>query len=116
MLLRAATTLRKLRATLATGAGRCLLDRRPDAVSREPIAQSRLHRQAADAIAPVLVSGNVVILESTSPVGTTRAVGRRGWPAAAGSPFPAGEALRSRSTCMSRIARSGCCPAEWCAS
>src|SRR4029077_14920219 len=27
--------------------------------------------QAADAIAPVLVSGNVVILESTSPVGTT---------------------------------------------
>jgi UDP-N-acetyl-D-mannosaminuronic acid dehydrogenase len=32
---------------------------------------------AADAIAPVLVSGNVVILESTSPVGATRGLAER---------------------------------------
>ncbi len=71
MLLRAATTLRKLRATLQPEPADAFLITVPTPFHEDRSPNLDYIDLAADAIAPVLVSGNVVILESTSPVGTT---------------------------------------------
>jgi UDP-N-acetyl-D-mannosaminuronic acid dehydrogenase len=71
MLLRAATTLRKLRATSQPEPADAFVIAVPTPFHEDRSPNLDYIDLAADAIAPVLVSGNVVILESTSPVGTT---------------------------------------------
>src|SRR5215467_13937657 len=71
MLLRAATTLRKLRATALPEPADAFIIAVPTPFRDDRSPNLDYIDLAADAIAPVLVSGNVVILESTSPVGTT---------------------------------------------
>src|ERR1700680_1970333 len=71
MLLRAATTLRTLRATVEPEPADAFLIAVPTPFHEDRTPNLDYIDLAADAIAPVLVSGNVVILESTSPVGTT---------------------------------------------
>src|SRR5258708_28061160 len=71
MLLRAAPPLRKLAATLAPEPADAFLIAVPTTFHEDRSPNLDYIDLAANAIAPVLVSGNVVILESTSPVGTT---------------------------------------------
>ena len=71
MLLRAATTLRKLRATASPEPADAFVIAVPTPFHEDRSPNLDYVDMAADAIAPVLVSGNVVILELTSPVGTT---------------------------------------------
>jgi len=71
MLLRAATTLRKLRATSQPEPANAFVIAVPTPFNDDRSPNLDYIDLAADAIAPVLASGNVVILESTSPVGTT---------------------------------------------
>src|ERR1700756_496525 len=71
MLLRAATTLRKLRVTTQPEPADAFVLAVPTPFREDRSPNLDYIDLAADAIAPVLVSGNVVILESTSPVGTT---------------------------------------------
>jgi UDP-N-acetyl-D-mannosaminuronic acid dehydrogenase len=71
MLLRAATTLGKLRATSQPEPADAFLIAVPTPFHADRSPNLSYIDAAADAIAPALVSGNVVILESTSPVGTT---------------------------------------------
>ncbi len=71
MLLRAATTLGKLRATSRPEAADAFVITVPTPFNADRSPNLDYIDAAADAIAPALVSGNVVILESTSPVGTT---------------------------------------------
>ena len=77
MLLRAATTLRKLRATLQPEAADAFIIAVPTPFHEDRSPNLDYIERAADAIAPVLVTGNVVILESTSPVGTTERLAHR---------------------------------------
>ena len=77
MLLRAATTLGKLRATAEPEPADAFVIAVPTPFNDDRSPNLAYIDAAADAIAPVLASGNVVILESTSPVGTTaRLAGR----------------------------------------
>jgi UDP-N-acetyl-D-mannosaminuronic acid dehydrogenase len=71
MLLRAATTLRKLRATALPEPADAFIIAVPTPFRDDRSPNLDCIDRAADAIAPVLSSGNVVILESTSPVGAT---------------------------------------------
>jgi len=77
MLLRAAMTLRKLRATLQPEAADAFIIAVPTPFHEDRSPNLDYIERAADAIAPVLVTGNVVILESTSPVGTTERLAHR---------------------------------------
>ena len=77
MLLRAATTLHKLRATLQPEPADAFVIAVPTPFNADRSPNLGYIDSAADAIAPALGSGNVVILESTSPVGATaRLAGR----------------------------------------
>ena len=92
-------------------ARRRLRDRGADPVRRGPRARHQLcPRRPRPAIAPVLKAGDVVILESTSPVGTTEKVARPARRAAA-RPQDARPAPATRPTSRSPIAPSACCPA-----
>ncbi len=71
MLLRAATTLGKLRATARPEPADAFVIAVPTPFNADRSPNLGYIEAAADAIAPVLACGNVVILESTSPVGTT---------------------------------------------
>ena len=71
MLLRAATTLGKLRATAEPEPADAFLIAVPTPFREDRSPNLDYIDAAADSIAPMLVPGNVVILESTSPVGTT---------------------------------------------
>src|SRR5262249_45875788 len=71
MRLRAATTLRKLRATALPEPADAFIIAVPTPFRDDRSPNLDCIDRAADAIAPVLCSGNVVILESTSPVGAT---------------------------------------------
>ena len=71
MLLRAATTLGKLRATAQPEPADAFVITVPTPFNADRSPNLDYIDAAGDAIAPALVSGNVVILESTSPVGTT---------------------------------------------
>ena len=71
MLLRAATTLGKLRATAQPEPADAFVITVPTPFNPDRSPNLDYIDAAGDAIAPALVSGNVVILESTSPVGTT---------------------------------------------
>src|SRR5256886_15881231 len=77
MLLRAATTLRKLRATAQPEPADAFVIAVPTPFREDRSPNLDYIDLAADAIAPVLLSGNVVILESTSPVGTTERLAER---------------------------------------
>jgi UDP-N-acetyl-D-mannosaminuronic acid dehydrogenase len=77
MLLRAATTLRKLRATSQPEPADAFVIAVPTPFHEDRSPNLDFIDRAVDAIAPVLVSGNVVILESTSPVGTTERMASR---------------------------------------
>jgi UDP-N-acetyl-D-mannosaminuronic acid dehydrogenase len=77
MLLRAATTLGKLRATGEPQAADAFIIAVPTPFHDDRTPNLDFIDTAADAIAPVLTSGNVVILESTSPVGTTARLAAR---------------------------------------
>src|SRR6266481_4115570 len=77
MLLRAATTLGKLRATSQPEPADAFLIAVPTPFKEDRSPDLDYIDAAADAIAPVLASGNVVILESTSPVGTTERLTRQ---------------------------------------
>jgi UDP-N-acetyl-D-mannosaminuronic acid dehydrogenase len=77
MLLRAATTLRKLRATSQPEPADAFVIAVPTPFHEDRSPNLDYIDLAADAIAPVLASGNVVILESTSPVGTTERLANR---------------------------------------
>jgi UDP-N-acetyl-D-mannosaminuronic acid dehydrogenase len=77
MLLRAATTLRKLRATSQPEPADAFVIAVPTPFHEDRSPNLDYIDLAADAIAPVLASGNVVILESTSPVGTTARLAAR---------------------------------------
>src|SRR5215813_3305038 len=77
MLLRAATTLGKLRATLQPEPADAFVIAVPTPFREDRSPNLDYIDQAADGIAPVLVPGNVVILESTSPVGTTERLATR---------------------------------------
>jgi UDP-N-acetyl-D-mannosaminuronic acid dehydrogenase len=77
MLLRAATTLGKLRAASQPEPADAFLIAVPTPFKEDRSPDLDYIDAAADAIAPVLASGNVVILESTSPVGTTERLAAR---------------------------------------
>jgi UDP-N-acetyl-D-mannosaminuronic acid dehydrogenase len=77
MLLRAATTLGKLRATTAPEPADAFVIAVPTPFNKDRSPNLDCVDAAADAIAPVLSCGNVVILESTSPVGTTERLAAR---------------------------------------
>ena len=77
MLLRAATTLRKLRATSQPEPADAFIIAVPTPFHDDRSPNLDYIDKAADAIAPVLVPGNVAILESTSPVGTTARMAAR---------------------------------------
>lgn len=77
MLLRAATTLGKLRATGRPEAADAFIIAVPTPFNDDRSPNLDFIEAAADAIAPVLAAGNVVILESTSPVGTTARLAAR---------------------------------------
>ncbi len=77
MLLRAATTLGKLRATARPEPADAFVIAVPTPFNDDRSPNLGYVDAAADAIAPVLASGNVVILESTSPVGTTARLAER---------------------------------------
>jgi UDP-N-acetyl-D-mannosaminuronic acid dehydrogenase len=77
MLLRAATTLGKLRATGRPEAADAFIIAVPTPFNDDRSPNLAFIEAAADAIAPVLAAGNVVILESTSPVGTTARLAAR---------------------------------------
>jgi len=77
MLLRAATTLGKLRATSQPEPADAFVITVPTPFNADRSPNLDYIDAAADAIAPALVSGNVVILESTSPVGTTERLARQ---------------------------------------
>src|ERR1700693_4204269 len=71
MLLRAATTLGKLRATVKPEPADAFIIAVPTPFNDDHSATLDYIDAAATSIAPVLAAGNVVILESTAPVGTT---------------------------------------------
>src|SRR5215469_3679007 len=77
MLLRAATTLRKLRATSQPEPADAFVIAVPTPFHADRSPNLDHIDLAGDAIAPLLVAGNVVILESTSPVGTTARLAKR---------------------------------------
>ena len=77
MLLRAATTLGKLRATARPEPADAFVIAVPTPFNDDRSPNLGYIEAAADAIAPVLACGNVVILESTSPVGTTARLAER---------------------------------------
>ncbi len=77
MLLRAATTLGKLRATARPEPADAFIIAVPTPFKPDRSPDLGFIEAAADAIAPVLAAGNVVILESTSPVGATRRLAQR---------------------------------------
>jgi UDP-N-acetyl-D-mannosaminuronic acid dehydrogenase len=77
MLLRAATTLGKLRAVAKPEPADAFIIAVPTPFMPDKSADLRFVDAAADALAPELRPGNVVILESTSPVGTTERLARR---------------------------------------
>ncbi len=77
MLLRAATTLGKLRATSTPEPADAFIIAVPTPFLADKSADLSYIDAAADAIAPVVRQGSVVILESTSPVGTTERLARR---------------------------------------
>jgi len=77
MLLRAATTLGKLRATSRPETADAFVIAVPTPFNDDRSPNLAFIDNAADAIAPVLESGNVVILESTSPVGATARLAAR---------------------------------------
>ena len=77
MLLRAAIAVGKLRATGKPEPANAFLIAVPTPFLDDKSADLRAVDAAAASIAPVLSSGNVVILESTSPVGTTERVARQ---------------------------------------
>lgn len=77
MLLRAATTLGKLRATDRPEPADAFVIAVPTPFNDDRSPNLGYVDAAADAIAPLLASGNVVILESTSPVGTTARLAKR---------------------------------------
>jgi UDP-N-acetyl-D-mannosaminuronic acid dehydrogenase len=72
MLLRAATTLGKLRAATRPEPADAFIIAVPTPFNEDRSPNLDYIDTAADAIAPSLAPGNVVILESTSPVGTTK--------------------------------------------
>jgi len=115
MLLRAATTLGKLRATSQPEPADAFVIAVPTPFKADRSPNLDYIDAAADAIAPALASGNVVILESTSPVGTTEKLTRQLARLRPDLCFP-WNAILNRSMCMSPIARSGCCRAAWSAS
>jgi UDP-N-acetyl-D-mannosaminuronic acid dehydrogenase len=77
MLLRAAITLGKLRATAEPEPADAFIIAVPTPFNDDRSANLDYVDAAAAAIAPVLAVGNVVILESTSPVGTTERLASR---------------------------------------
>jgi UDP-N-acetyl-D-mannosaminuronic acid dehydrogenase len=77
MLLRAATTLGRLRAADHPEPADAFVIAVPTPFHEDHSPNLDYIDLAADAIAPALVSGNVVILESTSPVGTTKRLAAR---------------------------------------
>jgi len=77
MLLRAATTLRKLRATQRPEPAEAFIIAVPTPFNPDRSPNLDYIYAAADAIAPALACGNIVILESTSPVGSTERLARR---------------------------------------
>jgi UDP-N-acetyl-D-mannosaminuronic acid dehydrogenase len=77
MLLRAATTLRRLRAATEPEPADAFIIAVPTPFREDRSPNLEYIDLAADAIAPVLACGNVVILESTSPVGTTARLAQR---------------------------------------
>jgi UDP-N-acetyl-D-mannosaminuronic acid dehydrogenase len=77
MLLRAATTLGKLRAAARPEPADAFVIAVPTPFNDDRSPNLGYVDAAADAIAPMLASGNVVILESTSPVGTTARLAKR---------------------------------------
>lgn len=77
MLLRAATTLGKLRATARPEPADAFIIAVPTPFNDDRSPDLSFIDAAADAIAPVLAAGNVVILESTSPVGATAGLAGR---------------------------------------
>lgn len=77
MLLRAATTLGKLRATARPEPADAFVIAVPTPFKDDHSPNLDFIDAAADAISPVLAAGNVVILELTSPVGTTARLAKR---------------------------------------
>ncbi|MDB5750651.1 MAG: UDP-N-acetyl-D-mannosamine dehydrogenase [Ramlibacter sp.] len=71
MIVHAAVTEGYLRATTRAEAADAFLIAVPTPFKRNHEPDLTYVRSAAESIAPVLASGNIVILESTSPVGTT---------------------------------------------
>jgi UDP-N-acetyl-D-mannosaminuronic acid dehydrogenase len=71
MLLRAAIALGKLRATTAPEPADVFIIAVPTPIHEDKSPDLSQVEAAADSVAPALAPGNLVVLESTSPVGTT---------------------------------------------
>jgi UDP-N-acetyl-D-mannosaminuronic acid dehydrogenase len=102
MLLRAATTLGKLRATSRPEPADAFVIAVPTPFNVDRSPNLDYIDAAADAIAPVLASGNVVILESTSPVGATEGLAARLARLRPDLSFPPGRAGQARRECLPR--------------
>jgi len=102
MLLRAATTLGKLRATSRPEPADAFVIAVPTPFNADRSPNLDYIDAAADAIAPVLASGNVVILESTSPVGATEGLVARLARLRPDLSFPPGRAGQARRECLPR--------------
>ena len=100
--LRAATTLGKLRATSRPEPADAFVIAVPTPFNVDRSPNLDYIDAAADAIAPVLASGNVVILESTSPVGATEGLVARLARLRPDLSFPPGRAGQARRECLPR--------------
>lgn len=75
-LVRSVTSSGRLRATVEVCAADVFVIAVPTPLTRDREPELRHLRQATNTIAPVLEPGNLVVLESTSPLGTTEALCR----------------------------------------
>ncbi|EWS56186.1 GDP-mannose 6-dehydrogenase [Methylibium sp. T29] len=114
MIVHSAVTQGWLRATTQPEAADAFLIAVPTPFKGDHEPDVSYVKSAAESIAPVLRKGNLVVLESTSPVGTTEQMVQ--WLAAARPDLRFPTEARPRSTSTSPTAPSVCCPATWCAS
>jgi len=115
MLLRAATTLGKLRAASRPEPADAFVIAVPTPFNTDRSPNLEYIDAAADAIAPSLASGQRRDPRIDVAGGCHRTAGRSARTCGRICRCRRG-AVRNRSTCMSRIARNGCCPGAWSAS
>lgn len=112
MLVRAAVMTGKLRAVVTPEPAEAFIIAVPTPLADDKRPDLGYIDAAARSIAPVLEAGNLIVLESTSPVGTSARLSRQLAELRPDLTFPTRRA--NAPTSASPIARSASCPAAWC--